>query len=234
MGRAAVHSGKIITWEEMFASNFQFCPNIDSMDYDTAPPLKPDANGRYPVPVPGELEEDIYSQMANTAGRAAHAFSDSYMLEWNDLAALDQLFSRYGVDIAEKTPAAQMLQKGAIEQRLPVGPLQTGEIFKIIRRVTQGLQILNGLREPARNGIRPTKRGLAKRDMKSRLQVRQSLLPVRVGHCQLVQVGQQRQRLGVGPQWVWLRPWATSLRSTAIAFAVMPWRGGTRRRGCCS
>jgi glutamate-1-semialdehyde 2,1-aminomutase len=53
-----------------------------------------------PIPVTGEFEEDIYSQMANTAGRAEHAFSDSYMVEWNDLATLDQLFSRHGSDIA--------------------------------------------------------------------------------------------------------------------------------------
>jgi glutamate-1-semialdehyde 2,1-aminomutase len=53
-----------------------------------------------PVSVAGEFEEDIYSQMANTAGRAAHAFSDGYMIEWNDLAALDQLFSGHGSDIA--------------------------------------------------------------------------------------------------------------------------------------
>ncbi len=57
MGRAAVHSGKIITWDETMASNFQFCQNIDTMDYDTAPPVLPDANGHYPVPVPGVWSE---------------------------------------------------------------------------------------------------------------------------------------------------------------------------------
>jgi predicted dehydrogenase len=57
MGRAAVHSGKMITWDEMMNSEFQFCPNIDKMDYDTEPPLKPDADGRYPVPVPGVWTE---------------------------------------------------------------------------------------------------------------------------------------------------------------------------------
>ena len=57
MGRAAIHSGKIITWDEAMASDFQFCPNIDSMDYDTPPPLKPDAEGRYPVPIPGQWSE---------------------------------------------------------------------------------------------------------------------------------------------------------------------------------
>jgi len=53
MGRAAVHSGKLITWDEAMGSNFQFCPDIDTMDYDTTPPVVPDAEGRYPVPIPG-------------------------------------------------------------------------------------------------------------------------------------------------------------------------------------
>ena len=57
MGRAAVHSGKVITWDEAMASNFQFCPNIDTMDYDTTPPVQPDAEGRYPVPIPGVWSE---------------------------------------------------------------------------------------------------------------------------------------------------------------------------------
>ena len=57
MGRAAIHSGKIVTWDEAMASNFQFCPNIDTMDYDTPPPVQPDADGRYPVPIPGMWSE---------------------------------------------------------------------------------------------------------------------------------------------------------------------------------
>ncbi len=57
MGRAAVHSGKLITWDEMVNSNFQFVENIDAMDYDTPPPVLPDADGRYPVPVPGVWSE---------------------------------------------------------------------------------------------------------------------------------------------------------------------------------
>ncbi len=57
MGRSAVNMGKIITWDQAMASNFQFCPNIDTLTEASEPPVKPDANGRYPVPIPGVWTE---------------------------------------------------------------------------------------------------------------------------------------------------------------------------------
>ena len=57
MGRAAIHMGRIITWDEAMASNFQFFPGIDQLTYDSVPPIKSDAEGRYPVPIPGEWKE---------------------------------------------------------------------------------------------------------------------------------------------------------------------------------
>ncbi len=57
MGRAAVHSGRIVTWDEMMASNFQFCPNIDQLGGDSPPPVRADEQGRYPAPVPGKWTE---------------------------------------------------------------------------------------------------------------------------------------------------------------------------------
>jgi predicted dehydrogenase len=57
MGRAAVHMGRVITWDEMMGSNVQFCPDIDKLNADSPPPIKADAQGRYPVPIPGRWAE---------------------------------------------------------------------------------------------------------------------------------------------------------------------------------
>jgi len=57
MGRAAAHTGRLITWDEAMASNSQFCRNIDQLTDDSPPPLQADAQGRYPAPTPGNWTE---------------------------------------------------------------------------------------------------------------------------------------------------------------------------------
>lgn len=57
MGRAAVHMGRIITWEEAMASDFKFCADVDSLNENSPAPVKADAQGRYPAPVPGAWKE---------------------------------------------------------------------------------------------------------------------------------------------------------------------------------
>ena len=57
MGRAAVHTGKIVTWEEALASKFRFCPNVAQLTADSPAPVQANAEGRYPAPVPGAWTE---------------------------------------------------------------------------------------------------------------------------------------------------------------------------------
>ena len=53
MGRAAVHTGKEVSWDEMMASNFQFVENIDALSFDSPAPIKEGPDGLYPPPIPG-------------------------------------------------------------------------------------------------------------------------------------------------------------------------------------
>ena len=57
MGRAAVHTGRVITWEEAMASDFKFYADVDKLTANSPAPVQADAQGRYPVPVPGESVE---------------------------------------------------------------------------------------------------------------------------------------------------------------------------------
>lgn len=57
MGRAAVHTGKVITWEEAMASDFKFCPNVDALTAESPAPVQADGEGRYLAPIPGKTVE---------------------------------------------------------------------------------------------------------------------------------------------------------------------------------
>jgi myo-inositol 2-dehydrogenase / D-chiro-inositol 1-dehydrogenase len=51
MGRMATYTGQAITWEQALNSKEVLVP--DHIDWDTEPPVKPDADGWYPVAIPG-------------------------------------------------------------------------------------------------------------------------------------------------------------------------------------
>ena len=46
----------MVTWEESLASNLELAPGLDQYTMDSEPPVKPDAQGRYPIAVPGVTE----------------------------------------------------------------------------------------------------------------------------------------------------------------------------------
>jgi predicted dehydrogenase len=57
MGRAACHTGQMVTWDQIMKSGFQFCDYLDDLDYDSPSPVKADEEGRFPVPIPGQWKE---------------------------------------------------------------------------------------------------------------------------------------------------------------------------------
>lgn len=57
LGRAAAHTGKVVTWDEALASNFEYFSGIDELDENSPAPVQADAQGRYPAPVPGNCTD---------------------------------------------------------------------------------------------------------------------------------------------------------------------------------
>ena len=51
MGRMATYSGQVISWDDAMNSDELLVE--DNLDWDIDPPVLPDENGEYPVPVPG-------------------------------------------------------------------------------------------------------------------------------------------------------------------------------------
>ena len=52
LGRMAAHSGKRVKWDEAINSDLSLASSM--LSWDATPPVKPDEDGRYPVPVPGK------------------------------------------------------------------------------------------------------------------------------------------------------------------------------------
>ena len=51
MGRMATYTGQAIAWDQALNSQDVLVP--DRIDWDVEPPVKPDADGWYPVAIPG-------------------------------------------------------------------------------------------------------------------------------------------------------------------------------------
>jgi len=60
MGRMAAHTGQAISYEQMLACDHEFAPDVDKLTPDGPPPLKPNADGTYPVPLPGLVKAREY------------------------------------------------------------------------------------------------------------------------------------------------------------------------------
>jgi predicted dehydrogenase len=54
MGRMACESGKLVTLDEALASKIELAPGLDKYSWNSNPPAMPDANGKYPIAMPGQ------------------------------------------------------------------------------------------------------------------------------------------------------------------------------------
>jgi hypothetical protein len=52
----AAESGQMITWEQAMASTLVLAPGLDDYTMDSEPPVMPDAEGGYPVAMPGRTK----------------------------------------------------------------------------------------------------------------------------------------------------------------------------------
>lgn len=58
MGRWAAHTGQIVTMDDFVAAGQELAPNVDELTLDGPSPLKELADGKYPVPQPGQSGPD--------------------------------------------------------------------------------------------------------------------------------------------------------------------------------
>ena len=57
MGRAATHTGQLITWDQTLNSEFEFAADIDNMTFDSPAPIRALPDGIYAPPQPGITKE---------------------------------------------------------------------------------------------------------------------------------------------------------------------------------
>jgi hypothetical protein len=60
MGRMAVHTGRVITWDEALNEPLEFAPDVDKLAMDSPAPLPLRPDGTYPQPLPGVITKREY------------------------------------------------------------------------------------------------------------------------------------------------------------------------------
>jgi predicted dehydrogenase len=61
MGRMAAHTGQVVTYDEILNSEHEFAPNVDKLVKGGEAPLKANAEGKYPIPMPGLVTKQEYA-----------------------------------------------------------------------------------------------------------------------------------------------------------------------------
>lgn len=62
MGRRAVHTGQVVTFEDMLQSDEEFAPDVDQLTAESPAPVRlPPGAATYPLPQPGQLKDREYA-----------------------------------------------------------------------------------------------------------------------------------------------------------------------------
>lgn len=56
MGRMAAESGQLVTYDQAMTSELELAPGLESYKIDSPPPAQPDAQGHYPIAMPGRTK----------------------------------------------------------------------------------------------------------------------------------------------------------------------------------
>jgi len=62
MGRMAAHTGNTVTYEQMLNCPHEMAPDVDKFTMDSPAPIRPDADGKYPLPQPGIVKDREYRE----------------------------------------------------------------------------------------------------------------------------------------------------------------------------
>jgi len=62
MGRMAAHTGNTVTYEQMLECPHEMAPDVDKFTADSPAPVRPNAEGKYPVPEPGVITDREYKE----------------------------------------------------------------------------------------------------------------------------------------------------------------------------
>lgn len=60
LGRKAAHTAQEITYEEILNSPEEYAPGVDKLTMDSPAPVQADADGKYPIPMPGIKKKTEY------------------------------------------------------------------------------------------------------------------------------------------------------------------------------
>jgi len=64
LGRMAAHTGQEITYDQILNSDHEMAPGLDKLTMDSPAPLRPNSEGRYPIPEPGIVKDREYRDFA--------------------------------------------------------------------------------------------------------------------------------------------------------------------------